>query len=159
MAHMSGLAAEPATRGPGRPIAADDELVALAKRDRAAFGPLYDRYADLVYRYCLRRLGNRETAEDATGQTFVKVLAALPTYRDDGPSFRSWLFAIAHNVLVDVERGRRPVEGLDAADTVADESAGPRRRRWPRRRGGTCARSWTRWRPTNGGCSSSAWLG
>jgi RNA polymerase sigma-70 factor (ECF subfamily) len=96
MAHMSGLAAEPATRGPGRPSITDDELVALAKRDRAAFGPLYDRYADLVYRYCLRRLGNRETAEDATGQSFVKVLAALPTYRNDGPSFRSWLFAIAH---------------------------------------------------------------
>jgi RNA polymerase sigma-70 factor (ECF subfamily) len=114
------------TRAPAREHDGDDaELVALAKRDRAAFAPLYLRYADPVYRYCLRRLGAKEAAEDATTQVFVKVLAALPSYRDDGASFRSWLFAVAHNVLVDSERRHRPAHDLEAAAEVVDQTPGP----------------------------------
>jgi RNA polymerase sigma-70 factor (ECF subfamily) len=103
----------------------DDELARAARHDRAAFAPLYRRYADPVYRYCLRRLGDREEAEDATAQVFTNALAALPRYRDDGPSFRSWLFAIAHNALVDVERKRRPSRALDDAVAIVDHAPGP----------------------------------
>lgn len=78
-------------------------LVARARADPEAFGALYDRYAARVYRYCLARLGNREAAEDATGQTFAAALAALPRYRDEG-RFGSWLFAIAHNAVADAGR-------------------------------------------------------
>jgi hypothetical protein len=47
--------------------AAPDEaaLVARAQADRHAFAPLYARYLDPVYRYCYRRLGSKEAAEDA----------------------------------------------------------------------------------------------
>jgi RNA polymerase sigma-70 factor, ECF subfamily len=126
VANLSGLEIKPTTRGPDTSAdGSDADLVARAKQNRAAFAPLYARYADPVYRYSLRRLGTREAAEDATAQVFVKVLGALTAYRDNGPSFRSWLFAIAHNVLVDIERGRRPVQGLNEAALVADRSAGP----------------------------------
>jgi RNA polymerase sigma-70 factor (ECF subfamily) len=109
-----------------RDSAPDDEtLVRLAKSDRAAFAPLYDRYVDAVYRYCRRRLGSREAAEDATALVFMKAMTALPGYRDDGSSFRSWLFAIAHNALVDQERSRRDLLHLDAAAWVADQAPGP----------------------------------
>jgi RNA polymerase sigma-70 factor (ECF subfamily) len=104
---------------------ADAELVAAALIDRAAFAPLYQHYVDPVYRYCLRRLGNKESAEDATSQIFAKVLAGLPGYRADRSSFRSWLFAISHHVLVDLERARRPQQGLDSADLIADPDPGP----------------------------------
>jgi len=103
----------------------DAALVAAAKRERSAFAPLYQRYADAVYRYCLRRLGSKEAAEDATAQVFMKALAALPTYREESPSFRSWLFAVAHNVLVDTERARRPSSVLQAAAAVVDSAPGP----------------------------------
>lgn len=83
------------------PLDDDAWLVAEAKQDPHAFAPLYTRYFDLVYRYGVRRLGVTEAAADATGQVFAKALAALPRYRDDAPSFRSWLFAIAHNVIID----------------------------------------------------------
>ena len=109
----------------GLPIDMDAEHVAAAMLDRAAFAPLYQQYVDPVYRYCLRRLGSKEPAEDATGQIFAKVLAALPSYRAHRSTFRSWLFAVAHNVLVDVERARRRQEGLDAAALVFDPAAGP----------------------------------
>jgi len=103
----------------------DADLVVAAKHDRAAFAPLYRRYADPVFRYCLRRLGDREDAEDATTQVFTNALAAMPRYRDDGPSFRSWLFAIAHNVLVDAERKRRPNHTLEVAGSIVDHTPGP----------------------------------
>ncbi|MFN8592153.1 MAG: sigma-70 family RNA polymerase sigma factor [Thermomicrobiales bacterium] len=80
----------------------DAALVAQAQQDRAAFGLLYDRYVDLVFHYCLVRLRNQEEAEDATSLVFARVLGALPTHRGD--SFRSWLFTIAHNVVIDRQR-------------------------------------------------------
>jgi RNA polymerase sigma-70 factor, ECF subfamily len=94
------------------------ELVAIAKRDRAAFAPLYRRYVEPVYRYCDRCLGNRHAAEDATSLIFTKALAALATCRDD--RFRSWLFAIAHNVIVDMRDEQHQWEPLMAAAEVAD---------------------------------------
>jgi RNA polymerase sigma-70 factor (ECF subfamily) len=103
----------------------DARLIAAAKADPRAFGPLYGRYVDPVYRYCLRRLGHTEAAADATAQVFAKALAALPAYRDEAPSFRSWLFAIAHNVLVDEVRARRPTVVLTVADDVASAEPSP----------------------------------
>ncbi len=114
-----------APRVPADNDADDAALVAAAKRERSAFAPLYQRYADPVYRHCLRRLGSKEAAEDATAQVFMKALAALPTYREESPSFRSWLFAVAHNVLVDIERARRPSSRMEEAAAVADSAPGP----------------------------------
>jgi RNA polymerase sigma-70 factor (ECF subfamily) len=104
----------------------DDRSLALrARTDPAAFGLLYDRYVDSVYRFCLRRLGEREEAEDATARVFAKALAAMPRYRDNAPSFRAWLFAIARNAVVDEVRSRRPDLQLDAAVDLPDSSASP----------------------------------
>ncbi len=111
------------SRGSAFDLEDDARVVALAKRDPRAFAPLYARYFDPVYRYCYRRLGHPEEAADATAQVFTKVLAALPGYREDAPSFRSWLFAIAHNVIADDLRARRPVAPITAAGHVA--AAGP----------------------------------
>ena len=89
------------------PVGEDDAaLVARAKADPRAFAPLYRRYVDPVYRYCYRRLGNREAAEDATSLVFARALAVLPKCRDE--TFRSWLFAIAHNVIANDLRDQRP---------------------------------------------------
>jgi RNA polymerase sigma-70 factor (ECF subfamily) len=103
----------------------DARLVVLAKRDPRAFAPLYARYFDPIYRYCYRRLGHPEAAADAAGQVFAKALAALPGYREEAPSFRSWLFAIAHNVITDDLRARRPVAPMDAATHVAESGPTP----------------------------------
>jgi len=100
----------------------DDVLVAASLTDRQAFGLLYDRYVDAVYRYCYGRLGDREEAEDATSLIFARALAALPTHR--GASFRSWLFAIAHNVVLNTRRGACRAHSLTVVHEVVDP--GPR---------------------------------
>lgn len=92
--------------------------IALAKQDPAAFAPLYEAYADLVWRYAMRRLGDEEHAADATSQVFIKVIAALPRYtpamRGEQTTFRSWLMLIARNVVIDEARKHRPALDLDA---------------------------------------------
>ena len=107
-------------------LAIDDEatLVARAKTDRASFAPLYHRYVIVIYRYCYHRLGSAEAAEDATSEVFLKALVALQRHRDD-QSFRSWLFAIAHNVVTDSYRARRPSEPLDLTEDVVDAAPTP----------------------------------
>jgi RNA polymerase sigma-70 factor (ECF subfamily) len=97
------------------------ELAERAKRDPEAFAQLYLRYVDPIHRYCYRRLGSREAAEDATSQVFAKALGALPRYRAD--SFRGWLFTIAHHVVVDSVRAGRHDQSLDADGELADELA------------------------------------
>jgi RNA polymerase sigma-70 factor (ECF subfamily) len=98
---------------------ADEELVTRAQQgEREAFGALYDRYLPRVYAYCYRLLGEREAAEDANTEVFMRALAALPAYRVG--SFRSWLFAIAHNVVADTVRQRRPTVALAEAVDLVD---------------------------------------
>jgi RNA polymerase sigma-70 factor (ECF subfamily) len=93
-------------------------LIAAAIEDPAAFAPLYRRYAPRVYGYCLRRLVDRERAADATSQTFIRALGALPRFDPDpakpGATFRAWLFTIAHNVVMDAHRRHRLHASLDA---------------------------------------------
>src|SRR4051812_19120133 len=115
----------PETRGLPGVLEEDARLVALAKSDPRAFAPLYTRYFDPVYRYCYRRLGHPEAAADAAAQVFAKALAALPGYREEAPSFRSWLFAIAHNVITDDLRARRPIAPMTAAAYVAATEPSP----------------------------------
>jgi RNA polymerase sigma-70 factor (ECF subfamily) len=97
-----------------------DEAVAVerARRDPREFTPLYEHYLAPVYRYCYRRLGNREAAEDATSQIFIKALSSIGSF--DGRSFRAWLFTIAHNVVIDTYRKRRLNHSLDAALDLPD---------------------------------------
>jgi RNA polymerase sigma factor (sigma-70 family) len=79
--------------------------IAHAQRDPRAFAPLYQRYVDAVYQYCYRRLGDAEAAADTTSHIFARALTALPHYQGTG-SFRSWLFAIAHNAVIDSQHQR-----------------------------------------------------
>lgn len=105
-------------------LGSDAELVARAKGDSYAFTGLYRRYVPAIYRYCLHRLGDPTAAEDATSETFLKAFAALHRCRD-GAAFRSWLFAIAHNVVTDSFRARRPAQPIDLVETVVDSEPGP----------------------------------
>ncbi|MFA5126813.1 MAG: RNA polymerase sigma factor [Patescibacteria group bacterium] len=71
----------------------------------------YEKYKDKIYVYFLYRVGfNRETAEDLTSEVFLKALKSFSTF-DQNRSFQSWIYAIAHNHLVNHYRvANREVE-------------------------------------------------
>ncbi len=85
------------------PAEADEtELLERAlQNDPVALGVIYDRYSDRIYRYIYHRIGNVETAEDLTAQTFLKMLEAIQGGKGWRTSFKSWLYRIAHNLVVD----------------------------------------------------------
>jgi RNA polymerase sigma-70 factor (ECF subfamily) len=101
----------------------DAAHVRAAQQDPAAFAPLYERYVDAIYGYCWRLLRDPNAAADATGETFTKALKALPKYR--ARSFRSWLFTIAHRVVIDMVRRQKPTVSLDDASDIRDRGATP----------------------------------
>ena len=75
----------------------DAALVAAARRgDQAAWGTIYDRYADRLHDHCWSILRDEHEAADALHDAFVNAARALPQLRD--PSrLRPWLYAIARN--------------------------------------------------------------
>lgn len=80
---------------------------------------LFERHHRAVFRF-LRRMGLAPAdAEDATQDTFLKVLAALPGY-DERASERAWVFRIARNQVFDGwrARARSPVH-VQADERVA----------------------------------------
>jgi RNA polymerase sigma-70 factor (ECF subfamily) len=107
------------------------ELQVLVKRcltgDQAAMLSLVDRFQGQVFGLCYRMLGQRQDAEDAAQETFLRVLRSLHRW-DSSRDFEPWLLAIAGNRCRTAlaARKRRPspealVEQL--ADRAPDEAA------------------------------------
>lgn len=84
-------------------------LTALANGDPKALGGLYEMYGERIFRYAYRMLGNRSDAEDATAETFLRVLRRSAELRADG-AFRTWLFRIARNLCIDKLRQHKLLE-------------------------------------------------
>src|SRR5947207_5980344 len=72
----AGKAAEPSAEESD-----SDLLVRVAERDRIAFEMLYHRYVRSIYGLALRRLRDRQRAEDAVQETFATVWRAAGSYR------------------------------------------------------------------------------
>lgn len=88
----------------------DAALIAAARTDPGAFRELYDRYADRVLGYHLRRSHDEDAAHELTAETFAQAWLVRTRFRDEcdgtaGP----WLFGIARNVLL-VSVRRRALE-------------------------------------------------
>jgi RNA polymerase sigma-70 factor (ECF subfamily) len=81
----------------------ESALVRLAQTDAQAFGALYDRYIQRVYRYCYYRTNSPPDAEDLTAQIFLAALEGMPHYRQNG-HFAAWLFSIARKKVADFHR-------------------------------------------------------
>ncbi len=80
--------------------AADDgQLIAKAHNDPAAFVQLYRRHYDAVFRYCVHRLFERQTAHDVTSVVFLSVVENFSRFKGDEQQFRNWLYKIATNAV------------------------------------------------------------
>jgi RNA polymerase sigma-70 factor, ECF subfamily len=96
----------------------DEALLAAHLRgDPGAFGELVTRHERRVYGLCLRVLGNREDAEDATQEAFLAALRKASSFRR-AAAFTTWLYRIAVNAATDQarRRGRARLADLDPQD-------------------------------------------
>jgi RNA polymerase sigma-70 factor (ECF subfamily) len=92
-------------------------LLRVADRDREAYTLLYDRYVRPVFGLALRRLRDRQRAEDAVQETFAAVWRSAGSYRPERGPAAPWLYTVARNAIVDRQRAKteQPAEVPDTA--------------------------------------------
>lgn len=110
------------------------EWIRRIQRDRshAASTALVERYYGEIGRYLRRQLRDHDSADDLAQEVFIAVLAHIDRFDARRASFRTWLFRIATNKLIDHLRSLRrrgqplsldefdPADSSDVADWVAD---------------------------------------
>jgi RNA polymerase sigma-70 factor, ECF subfamily len=94
-------------------------LVRLAQDgDGDAFGLLYDRYVDTVYRFIYFRINDRGLAEDFTSETFLRALRRIGTISYQGRDIGAWFITIARNIVLDHLKSARHRLEMTTADTI-----------------------------------------
>jgi RNA polymerase sigma factor (sigma-70 family) len=101
-----------------------DESLArrVADGDRAAFGEVFVRYQEPIYRYCRSILRSEEDARDALQNTMASAMRGLEG-EDRAITLRPWLYRIAHNESMTLARRRREHSTLDEASLPVSRSA------------------------------------
>lgn len=109
---------------------ADEELERLLERtalgDRSAFDRLYESSSAKLFAVCLRILQDRQEAEDALQDGYVKIWRYSERYQASKARPMTWMAAIVRNVAIDRLRARKsPAVTLKAAEAVADTTLKP----------------------------------
>ena len=120
-----GVGSPSSRNGVSPPLVGDEPAIAALvdrskKRDQAAFADLYDQFLGPVYRYVFYRVGNRADAEDLSEQVFLQAWAAIEQFRWQSKPFLAWLYALAHNVVIDWRRRSKPARSLNNDDDPID---------------------------------------
>ena len=116
-----------ATKAPARVLNAQAlqewDLVQRAQRmDASALTSLYQVYYPKVYNYAHLHLGETHLAEDVASDVMVKLLESVKGFRFRGVPFSAWVFRIARNHIIDVQRRRRRRGEVNFQEGIA---AGP----------------------------------
>jgi RNA polymerase sigma-70 factor (ECF subfamily) len=102
------------------------QLVALAQNgDGEAFGQLYDRYVDAVFRFIYYRVNDRALAEDFTSETFLRALRRISTISYQGRDIGAWFVTIARNIVLDHMKSARHRLEVTTADSPESDDHAP----------------------------------
>src|SRR5215469_304422 len=112
---------------PSRVVREDEPLLVASARagDATAFEELVTRYEDKIFRLTSNITGNREDAEDAMQDAFLKAFAHLENFHGDS-RFYTWLVRIAANEALMRLRRRRPNHFSIDQPTESDSDLMPR---------------------------------
>jgi RNA polymerase sigma-70 factor (ECF subfamily) len=92
----------------------------VRRRNREAADMLVSTYYDEIYVYVCRQTGNRELALDLTQDIFISVLQSIDGYDRKKAAFRTWLYRIATNKIIDCRRKSTrvflPIEDFELPD-------------------------------------------
>ena len=82
-------------------------VTAAQAGDGEAFGKLYDRYVDSVFRFIYYRVNDRALAEDFTSETFLRALRRISAINYQGRDIGAWFTTIARNIVFDHSKSAR----------------------------------------------------
>lgn len=118
MVRLLGRSRVNAAPPPAAEVTDEALMQRLAGGERSAFEALFVRYREPVWRFFRRRVSDPSRAEELAQDTFVGVLSGASRYQGRS-AFRSYLFGVAFNVLMDWRRRTRRFETLDAESAAA----------------------------------------
>jgi RNA polymerase sigma-70 factor (ECF subfamily) len=95
-------------------------MLAYAGGDLRAFDTLYARSRGLLYRFILRSVPDRASADELFQETWSRLIASRERYRVEA-KFSTWLLQIAHNLIIDSFRRARPQAGAEETENVLRE--------------------------------------
>jgi RNA polymerase sigma factor (sigma-70 family) len=85
--------------------ASDHDLIALTLNgDRKALETLILRYQDWIYNVAIRMVINPAEAQDLTQEIIIKIITRLGTYRPEKASFKTWLYRVTANHMINMKR-------------------------------------------------------
>ena len=98
----------------------DARLIERAKRGEVeAFGCLYERYLESIYRYIRTRVAEDRIAEDLTETVFLRSYESLDRYKERGLRFSAFLYQVARNLLIDHYRKEEEELPIESADQIS----------------------------------------
>jgi RNA polymerase sigma factor (sigma-70 family) len=99
------------------------KLIHRAKEGNpAALAEIYARFQPAVYRYIFYRVGDPGTAEDLTGDVFVRLVESLDHLPHQGGRLQAWLHRIAHELIADEHRHAERSPPLKSEELAAGEA-------------------------------------
>ena len=99
----------------------DENLMLLYQQgEQAAFETLYRRYKDVLYRYFLKHCSDRSQSEELYQEVWIKLINNAAHYKPKA-KFKTYLFTIAHNMLVDFYRKAKPLQTIEFEETEMTE--------------------------------------
>ena len=97
-------------------------MLAFANGDARAFETLYSHFKTPLYRFFLRQCGNQAIAEELYQELWMRVIKARENY-EHSAKFSTWLYRIAHNLLIDHFRKKELDTDEADDDSLADGPA------------------------------------
>ena len=102
---------------------AERALIEAAQRDGGRFSELYESNFERVYAYIVRRVRDRDEAQDITADVFHLALKNLPRFEWRGVPFAAWLFRIASNEIADRSKSTAKRKVHESTNVDASASA------------------------------------
>ena len=125
----------PVTQTSTEEITDEALMQAFARGNMNAFEQLYDRHETGVWRFVFRSVQNNEVTDDLVQELWFSVTRSAASYEPTA-KFKTWLFTMARNRVIDHVRTRKNHASIDAeneegesmfSDLAAESRLGPMR--------------------------------
>ena len=103
----------------------DQHYIRLVKEgDKNAFAALVDRYKDMVFTLSLKLLKDRQEAEEASQDTFLKVYKSLDKFKWES-KFSTWIYKVAFNTCLDRLKKNKRFQAIADIDEINEQETEP----------------------------------
>lgn len=93
--------------------------------DKEALELLYDRYEKILFSFLYKMTGERDLAEEALQEVFIKLWRGIGDYDESKGKFASWLYRMAQNSAIDlIRKQKKPSVPLDEVAEMASTQTG-----------------------------------